>query len=245
MSNEPPATPVVLCVKWGGKYGPDYVNRLFSMVRRNLSLPHDFACLTDEAGGIDPRIQILPMDPAGLEFCWTKLQIFSERVVPAGRLVLYLDLDVVVTGRLEELFAYRPALDFLSVLDWNRRWVPQFNSSVMRFRSGTHRRILEDFHAEVEAGRLVKKREWDACLRARDKVVYWNGLRRFGGDQEWISRRMGAGGKLGELCYPAPWILSYKKGCRKRIPEGCRVMVFHGEPKPHEVTDQHVIECWK
>ena len=32
------ATPArtVLCMKWGTKYGPEYVNRLYGMVRRHL-----------------------------------------------------------------------------------------------------------------------------------------------------------------------------------------------------------------
>ncbi|HAU58261.1 MAG TPA: glycosyltransferase, partial [Comamonadaceae bacterium] len=27
----------VICMKWGTKYGPEYVNRLYAMVRRHLS----------------------------------------------------------------------------------------------------------------------------------------------------------------------------------------------------------------
>ena len=32
----------VLCMKWGDRYGSEYVNRLFAMVARNLTLPHRF-----------------------------------------------------------------------------------------------------------------------------------------------------------------------------------------------------------
>jgi len=28
----------VICMKWGTKYGPEYVNRLYAMVRRHLTL---------------------------------------------------------------------------------------------------------------------------------------------------------------------------------------------------------------
>ena len=34
MTSEPR---IVLCMKWGTKYGPEYVNRLYGMVRRHLS----------------------------------------------------------------------------------------------------------------------------------------------------------------------------------------------------------------
>ena len=32
----------IICMKWGTKYGPEYVNRLRSMVRRHLKRPHRF-----------------------------------------------------------------------------------------------------------------------------------------------------------------------------------------------------------
>ena len=38
----------VLCMKWGSKYGPEYVNRLYAMVRRHLQGDFQFVCLTDE-----------------------------------------------------------------------------------------------------------------------------------------------------------------------------------------------------
>ena len=44
----------VLCIKWGSKYGPDYVNRLHNMVRRHLHRPFRFVCLCDDRAGIDP-----------------------------------------------------------------------------------------------------------------------------------------------------------------------------------------------
>ena len=53
----------VACLKWGRKYGVDYVNILRDMVRRHLAVPHRFVCLTD--------------DPAGIECYWH--QRFSNR----------------------------------------------------------------------------------------------------------------------------------------------------------------------
>ena len=39
----------VVSVKWGDKYPSSYVNRLYGMVVRNLSLSHTFHCLTEES----------------------------------------------------------------------------------------------------------------------------------------------------------------------------------------------------
>ncbi|MFM8903690.1 MAG: glycosyltransferase, partial [Verrucomicrobiota bacterium] len=66
----------ILCMKWGTKYGPEYVNRLRSMVRRHLRMPHRFVCLTDSSAGLDPDIECFPIPslelPAGApERGWT------------------------------------------------------------------------------------------------------------------------------------------------------------------------------
>ncbi len=53
----------VLCMKWGTKYGPDYVNRLYAMVRRHLSGDFNFVCLTDDGRGIRAEVQCLPIPP--------------------------------------------------------------------------------------------------------------------------------------------------------------------------------------
>ena len=39
----------VVCIKWGEKYSAEYVNRLYGMVQRQLSLPHRFVCLTEDS----------------------------------------------------------------------------------------------------------------------------------------------------------------------------------------------------
>ena len=51
----------VICIKWGDKYGNDYVNTLYSMVSRNLSLPYRFVCFTDEAEGIRDEVEVKPI----------------------------------------------------------------------------------------------------------------------------------------------------------------------------------------
>ncbi|CAM9509636.1 unnamed protein product [Phaeothamnion confervicola] len=51
-SSSSPALTVV-CVKWGTKYGVEYVNRLAWAIRRHLPLPHRFVCLADDATCVD------------------------------------------------------------------------------------------------------------------------------------------------------------------------------------------------
>ncbi len=53
----------VLCMKWGRRYGSNYVNTLYSMVQRNLTVPHRFICLTDDRPASGPRSSAGPCRP--------------------------------------------------------------------------------------------------------------------------------------------------------------------------------------
>jgi len=235
----------VFCVKSGTKYPADYANRLRRMVARNLTLPHGFHCLTDDPAGLDPEIHAHPLTGPDPGTCWNKLRIFDRESAPAGTVILYLDLDVVVTGRLDELVSWREGEDFIGQPDWNRPVFPQFNSSVMRLMAGAHTEVAESFRESVDAGRLRRGDEWDATTKGRDKVVYWRGWRRFGGDQEWITAALRPKRSVCSRAFPSGWIVSYKKHGRRGLPPAAKIVVFHGSPKPHEVTDDYVLEHWR
>ena len=49
---------LIFCMKWGTLYGPEYVNTLYSMVKRNLSYDFSMVCFTDDPKGI--REEVLP-----------------------------------------------------------------------------------------------------------------------------------------------------------------------------------------
>ncbi len=34
----------IICMKWGDKYGAEYVNKLYAMVKRNITIPFQFVC---------------------------------------------------------------------------------------------------------------------------------------------------------------------------------------------------------
>ncbi len=81
------ALPVVVCVKWGTKYGPEYVNRLAAAVAKWTSAPHRFVCLTDDATGLNAevRLPVIPPPPPSLPLpCST----FNARASPACLLIL-------------------------------------------------------------------------------------------------------------------------------------------------------------
>lgn len=235
----------VFCVKSGTKYSADYVNCLRRMVARHLAAPHGFHCLTDDPRELDKGIEAHPLTPPDPGTCWNKLRIFAEDLAPPETVILYLDLDVVVTGSLDELVRYRADEDFLGQPDWNRPLVPQFNSSVMRLRAGAHPEVLQSFREQLAAGKLARRDEWDSTTKATEKVVYWHGWRRFGGDQEWITSQLRPKQSVRSRAFRPGWIVSYKRDAKSSLPAGAKIVVFHGSPKPHEVHNDYVLEHWR
>jgi len=75
------ATRYVVCLKYGTKYSADYVNKLYNMVKRNLTLDHEFVCYTEDATGIDLgiRIEPIPLMP-GVTGWWYKPMFFNPNI---------------------------------------------------------------------------------------------------------------------------------------------------------------------
>lgn len=73
----------VACVRWGRKYGPEYVQRLASGVRRNLSnRDYKFVCFTDDVGALEGMVGV-EARPLGERFrewvgWWHKAFLFSR-----------------------------------------------------------------------------------------------------------------------------------------------------------------------
>ena len=126
----------VLCLKHGTKYSSEYVNRLYNMVKRNCTLPFEFVCLTENPTDINPNIKIIPL-PSGLKGWWCKPYMYSADL-PIKGIVLYMDLDVVISNNIDKLFIWKPN-NWCTIRDFTRVMRPQwqkYNSSVVRFKTG-------------------------------------------------------------------------------------------------------------
>lgn len=56
---------ILVCMKWGDKYGPEYVNRLYAGAKTHVTGEFSFACLTDDSSGLDPAILSYPIPELG------------------------------------------------------------------------------------------------------------------------------------------------------------------------------------
>ena len=216
----------ILCMKWGTKYGPEYVNRLYAMVRRHLAGDFNFVCLTDDAHGIRPEVQCHPiphlnlhLKPGERDGAWKKLTTFEAGLYGLRGTALFLDLDVVVVGPLDDFFT-QPG-EFFIIHDYPRFWRTGLrivgNSSVYRFELGAHADVLQHFRANM------------AAL-----------MRQYRNEQDYLSHFLHAQGKLGY--WPDGWCPSFKYHSIPRwpanywrapaIPPGARIVIFHGEINP-------------
>ena len=86
----------VICMRWGTAYGLEFVNKLFSMVRRNTMRGLRFVCFTDDPEGLHPEIRPLPLPPIELPAShrwkpWRKIALWQKRLEDLVGDVLFLD----------------------------------------------------------------------------------------------------------------------------------------------------------
>lgn len=211
-----------VAVNVGPRYSMEYVATLRDMVLRNCSKserPFAWFCVTDRPDELPDGVNAIQADPA-LPGWWQKVRLFSpEMPWPEGQRVVYFDLDVAITGRLEELIETKGI-----IRDWH--W-PCYNSSVMIWDHGDHAEVWRDFRPESmgEPGKVVPR-----ALLPKGTIN--------GGDQEWITE---CGGWEP---FPREWFASYRY-CVSWPPAGCKAVIFHGDPKPHVIDYGWVPNIWK
>lgn len=228
----------VLCVKFGDRYGKEYVERLRNMVSRHLTVPYEFVCLTDDKQKIEGVRSILRTRPNYKKLWWTKVHMFDPSLEISGR-VLYFDLDIVIHSNIDKL-VNNVSNDFYGIRDFNRKFYPTWkllNSSAMTWIHGTQSEIYQRFINNVnEAQRLQGDQDWIWKV-AGNKIKFW--------PDEW--------------CQSYKWEirdrseLSFERGRRyfkdvieyPRIHKECCVAVFHGDPKPQDVKDKFVVDNWQ
>lgn len=214
----------VICFKWGVIYSATYVNRLYSMVDRNLTLPYRFICITDDPNGLDKRIEHKPLIEDKLAGQFNKLRVFKNSLYDLTGVALTLDLDIVIVDNIDSFFDVEG--DFCIEKDYCEE--NGNNSSVMRFQIGENVDIYNDFVS-------LDKTSDDFNRINGKRAKYW-------GDQSWITEK-----RPNAIHWPSEWIRSYKWECLNYgnciIPKGCKIVLFHGLPRPHNVKE-HIEEYW-
>jgi len=227
----------IVCLKHGTKYDSSYVNKLFNMCSRNLTIPFKFACITENPIDLNPNIKIIHLPKVNLNGWWFKPYVFS-REIPIEGTIIFMDLDLVIIKNIDHLWTFEPN-KFCIIRDFNRKHIAgynKFNSSIFKFLKGSMHYV------------------WD------NLIININQTKQMHGDQDWIFKQV----RSNYSFWPDDWFQSYKWEIRSRqdvilennkrkfkhvinpnIPQASSILVFHGDPKPEDVLDPIIVDNWK
>lgn len=183
------------------------------MVAEHYAKPHRFLCVSDSH--IDGVETVPPWNdfsdlpnPNGRQFpsCYRRLRAFHPDIAGVfGDRFVTIDLDVLVVDDLVPV--WDRSEDFVMWRDPLRS--TQLNGSMMLMDAGARTRVWGDFDQQNSP---------QTARRAGFS----------GSDQGWISYCL-----RGEATWTrADGVLSYRADCQRVLPDGARIVFFHGDPKP-------------
>ncbi len=217
----------ILSMKYGRAYPADYVNVLYNASRKALRKPARFICLTDDAAGLDPGVEVLPIPDVGLQGAewfrpgvWPKVSLFDRQFHGLRGRALFIDLDMVIVGDLDAFFDHPGTVIGTNASpSWGKPGQadepPEFGSMIFAYDLGAHPHVAEDFVA--------------------DRHGVWQQFRQ---EQRYVHH------KLPEATFwPQGWVASFKRSLRRPIgldlfldPKPpvppIKVLAFHGRPRP-------------
>ncbi len=235
-----PITPrlTCICIKWGTLYPTEHVNRLFRAVLRKTDRDVDFYCMTEMAEGLDNRIRVIPLEEQPYEARMRATQktvkkqgalrkiamfnpaIFEDDVGP----VLALDLDILITGDLDEMADFAPGHVTMRgpfAPDAEPRTFGE--GSIIKFEPKHHGFLYSTMAENPEEAVVMCK----------------------GSEQTYTSTLAHENGVF--TAYPSEWIVSFKYHCRPKrplnlfvppkLPSDARIVCFHGRPNVDEALN--------
>jgi hypothetical protein len=201
----------------------EHVNIMRAMVERHYPEPHRVVCITDDPEGIDERVMTVPLWalhgdllnptwPGPGPSCYRRLRAFSPEFAEiAGERFVSIDLDVVITGDMRPL--WNRDEDFIMYASKHAHGA--LNGSMFMMRTGARAHVWEDFDP-IDS----------------PKLTHAAGLT--GSDQAWIEYCLGR--RKEATWTEADGIYAWRQDCKQRragaLPEGARLVVFHGKPDP-------------
>ncbi|PYE82268.1 glycosyl transferase [Pseudoroseicyclus aestuarii] len=218
----------VICINWGTRYGAPWINRLYGMVARNITGPFTFTCFTDTAEGVRPEVlcedlpQVdFPM-PVGTKGKWPKSRLWGPRLGSLSGPVLFLDLDVLVTGSLDPFFDFGGPEDVVLSRNPNTPFERLGQTSCFRFPVGKLVPMQEAYAADPQG--IAERYEFE---------------------QRFVTRNAPGGIKL----FPARWVRHFRQHCRRpfplnyalapKLPRDARLVIFPGGFHPRHAIAGH------
>lgn len=224
---------VVICMKWGTLFPPDYVNVLFNACRKQIQGDFRFICLTDDSEGLISGVEALPIPDIGLAEnlwytpgVWPKLALYCADLHGLRGRALFIDLDMMITGPLDEMFEVPGGYVALAA---GRGWSPNGAGKPIKTATGV-------FAFDIGGQCQVLRRFQDDM--AHVVSTYQN-------EQEFV------GETVRDLHYwPDGWVISFKRFLRRAVgvdlflppcepPDTARIVAFHGTPRPIDLLPRN------
>lgn len=187
----------VVCIHWGTKFGPVFINRLYAMVARNISPPFRFVCFCDSDAGVRPEVECQPLPELDFELprtkrgIWPKCRLWSAQLGDLRGPVLFLDLDLVITGNLDPFFAFGERDDIILARNPSNPLERLGQTSIFRFPVGKLKPLLDEFAASPR--------------EVAEKYRF---------EQRFVTRQAPGGVKL----WPRGWVRHFRRECRRSFP---------------------------
>lgn len=231
----------VACLIHGDAYSWDYVERLYRMVTRFAHMPVRFHVYTEPTREVPEhmiRHDLIPWPGihGPKKSWWYKMQMFDPRHHEGT--MLYFDLDVVIVNDIN--WICQSDRDFFwAVRDFKYLWRSNWgglNSSIMLWDVSKYGWIWTKF-SQTNLYDTVKKYHGDQDFLS--EVIDRQELRFFDIDlvKSWRWQIKDGGMEFSARKY-------HKPGMGTIIDEKTCVMIFHGNPKPHELNDSVIAEHW-
>ena len=191
------------------------------MVARNITPPFAFHCITDKPDGLRPEIVVVALPDLGCEMpktrqgIWGKSRLWRPDLGGLSGPVLFMDLDVVVTGTLDAFFEYGHEDDVILTRNPNTPFERLGQTSLYRFPVGRLASLREEFLADPQG--------------IAETYIF---------EQRFVTRRTPGGVKF----WPRRWVRTFRWHCvrtfplnfflQPKLPRGAKVVIFPGGLNP-------------
>ena len=196
---------------WTGVWGSKYPDYYAQRMQREVAkhLSIPHRFLCISDRSID-GVNTIPL-PDEWESWWPKICLFKKGFADGEN--MWIDADCVITGSLDEMVDKYSKAPLAILTNWAQSGHGGCQSSVMLWKANYMAyQIYDLFEFEVDSKRLYGDQEWITELRDTNRIQ------------------------------PNPidpkYTASYKYHCRDGLPEGCKIVIFHGKPDPHEVKSE-------
>lgn len=236
----------IICINWGTRYAAPYINRLYSMVARNITPPFRFICFTDVTDGVHDGVECKPLPelrgehPSKTMGKWGKSRLWEEGLGDLEGPVLFIDLDVAITGSLDDFFDYGAPDDVMLARNVAKPLHRLGQTSVYRFPVGKLAPILDIYAADPQG--------------VADKYRF---------EQHFVTKNAPGGVKF----WPKAWVRHFRIQCiptfplnlfvEPKQPRNAKIVIFAGSMNPPDAiagrwsasgetlgTWQHLKSCW-